>query len=75
MDDCPQSIRIPYIFAAYNRKMIYDDLAGAKLHYTLDTRTNGKASDCIACGNCEHVCPQHIDIIEKLKIVVEELEK
>ena len=33
-----------------------------------------EASDCTACGNCERVCTQHINIIENLKTITEELE-
>jgi predicted aldo/keto reductase-like oxidoreductase len=71
---CPQNIPIPNVFAAYNRKMVYNDLGSAKGRYGLETATRGKASDCVACGNCEQVCPQHIGIIENMKTIARELE-
>ena len=32
---------------------------------------SGKASDCIACGQCEGVCPQHLPIIDLMKEAAE----
>ena len=72
VDGCPQGIKIPSVFDAMNRKMIFDDLEGAKFSYGLAQKFAGsaKASDCIACGHCEDVCPQQIPIIENLKEAV-----
>ncbi len=73
--DCPMSINIPGVFGAMNTNLIYNNLAGARGSYGWATNNGGKASACIACGQCESVCPQHISIIEELKRAVEVLEK
>ena len=74
MKGCPQGIAIPRIFSAVNTYKIYNNLAGAKGDYGFATRGKAKASDCIGCGQCEAVCPQHISVIEELKAAAELLE-
>ena len=65
--DCPQQINIPGAFEAMNTLLVYGNKASAKGSYGWNTSKGGKASDCLACGQCESACPQHIDIIEQLK--------
>ena len=38
-------------------------------NYAHLSEKRGKAKDCIACGQCESVCPQHLSIIDFLKDV------
>jgi predicted aldo/keto reductase-like oxidoreductase len=73
---CPQQIPIPLIFTAMNRYLIWDNLADAKDKYQRETTGAGraKASDCIACGQCESVCPQHLPVIDLLQEVAVTLE-
>lgn len=67
LKDCPQSVRIAPIFSALNTYKMYNDLDGARRQYAMCTAEGGTADQCIACGQCESVCPQHINIIEKLR--------
>ena len=68
---CPQEINIPGVFKAMNQVLVYNNLPGAKGNYNFETRNGKKAADCIACGQCESVCPQHIKIIDELKRAAE----
>ncbi len=71
---CPQNIAIPGTFKVYNDYLIYHDLNMVKGPYAWETRIMGKASQCIACGNCEAVCPQSIHIIQELANAAKALE-
>lgn len=64
---CPMGVAIPGIFRAMNNQLVYNNREGAKGNYAWETREGGLASKCVACGQCESVCPQHIGIIAELK--------
>ena len=72
-DGCPKHIAIPKYFSLYNADKQEAEGKGwtpQGEYYDRLTNNFGKASDCIACGQCERVCPQHLPIINNLKKVV-----
>lgn len=74
VDGCPMNIPIPKYFSLYNADKQECKEKGwtpQGEYYDNLTKTFGKASDCIGCGQCEGVCPQHLPIIEDLKKVGE----
>lgn len=77
---CPKNIAIPRYFALYNadylEKRLEDteDWRPQSLYYDRLSNVFGKASDCIACGQCEKICPQHLPIIENLKMIANHFE-
>ena len=74
-EGCPQQISIPDLFALYNSKKIFNNFNAIFYYHNVHTKNNGKASDCVACGACEEICPQHLPIRELLKDVANEFEK
>ncbi|MBR3548487.1 MAG: aldo/keto reductase [Treponema sp.] len=73
-DGCPMKISIPDVFRTVNTLRRYPDDWRAKNFYSGLVNRSGKASDCVACGQCESVCPQHLSIIELLKEAAEILD-
>ena len=71
---CPMQIPIPEIFAAQNDLIGNGQTDQAKEAYRKLAGAGHVASDCIGCGQCESVCPQHIQIIGKLKECAASLE-
>ncbi len=72
---CPENIAIPAIFDALNRFLAYENLPSSKGKYNRAVKDGGTAGMCIGCGQCESVCPQHIQIIDELKRAAEIFEK
>lgn len=66
IDGCPKKIAIPDLFACYNAKVQFNDW-NSGYYYGVHTKTNGKASECIECRQCERICPQHLPIVNHLK--------
>lgn len=73
VEGCPMKISIPDLFACYNSKKQFNDW-NSNMYYGVHTKENGKASDCIKCGQCERVCPQHLKIREYLEEVANTFE-
>lgn len=73
-DGCPMNIPIPRYFSLYNI-----DLQESKdkpwnpqgEYYGRLIQVYGAADQCIQCGQCESVCPQHLPIIQHLAEVAE----
>ena len=75
-NECPKGIRIPDMFAVLNAHEAFHNWNTNYYYDSVVTGGNrGKASDCIKCGKCEKVCPQHLQIRELLVKVAETFEK
>jgi len=74
---CPNGVDIPGCFKAYNclkeERFHYEAKAYASYRGLIGKNTDAKA--CIECGKCEQVCPQQIEIINRLKEIKKSFEE
>ncbi len=66
---CPNHIGISGSFTAMNYLTLYKDPGAARHQEEWLVNGHGKkrAAECIQCGRCEEVCPQHISIRKELE--------
>ena len=72
---CPMDIGISGSFTAMNIYTLYKDLKTAQHQegWLVGMHGKKKAAECVKCGACERVCPQHIKIREELEKVAKAL--
>ncbi|MCD7714928.1 MAG: aldo/keto reductase [Lachnospiraceae bacterium] len=75
VEGCPMNIAIPDYFALYNAEQEDKGDPAHKERYAELSKEHGKASDCVECGQCEGVCPQHLSVTDWLKKTAKVFEK
>lgn len=71
---CPMGIAIPDIFATVNAGRLHENW-NSRAHYAaICEKAGSRASDCVRCGRCEAVCPQHLEIRALLEEAAKALE-
>ncbi|MBR1640154.1 MAG: aldo/keto reductase [Treponema sp.] len=73
-EGCPLHIAIPKYFALLNADLKQDPNGTMgwtiqQEYYSNLHKDFGKASDCIKCGQCEEICPQHLNVTRYLEDV------
>lgn len=74
---CPQKIRIPQLMASYNQFMLdhnnddslIDDMKSVQ-HLDIEA-----SIPCIKCRKCEKKCTQHLDIVKRIEVINEVVQK
>jgi predicted aldo/keto reductase-like oxidoreductase len=71
---CPKKIAIPEYFELLSALEWGPKAKAQEAYKKYIADGKGKASDCIKCGQCERVCPQHLQIRKLLETVQEKIE-
>ena len=72
---CPQGIAIPDLFALLNAKRIWNNWNSTYYYNNISTKEGTRAKDCLECGACEGICPQHLEVRSLLKEVSKEFDQ
>lgn len=70
---CPMGIDIPSFFSCYNSKVMFGRPQSSERYAEL-IKDGAGPRDCVACGHCEEVCPQHLRVRSLLRDVAEEFD-
>ncbi len=70
---CPAEVEIPKIFSLWNNLFMFDEKLEGNPRYAKLIADKKSAENCLECGQCEGICPQHIGIIDMLKLANEEM--
>ena len=70
-----EHISFPDLFATMNTKQIHHDWNADYYYNVVHTAPGRRASDCVKCGRCEKVRPQHLPIRRLLEDVAKKFEK
>ena len=76
VEGCPMNIPIPQYFSLYNadhQEVAYDVFTPKMTYMQTYVPVYGSAGQCVACGQCESVCPQHLPIIKWMEKVAEHM--
>lgn len=71
---CARNIPIPEIFEIYNNHLV-NDSGTDRMLYERACAGKAIAGNCIVCGNCEKVCPQHLEIRKYMEKVSEKFDR
>ena len=75
VEGCPKQISIPDLFAIMNIKQMHHDWNADYYYEEVHTAPGRRASDCLKCGKCEKICPQHLPIRKLLEEIAKEFDK
>ena len=75
VEGCPKQISIPDLFAIMNIKQLHHDWNADYYYEEVHPAPGRRASDCLKCGKCEKICPQHLPIRKLLEEVAKEFDK
>lgn len=71
---CPHGVDIPENFRAWNDLGMYGPASSLLTFWRRFIPASAKADQCVQCYACEEKCPQHLPIVESLKILQAELD-
>ena len=73
MAKCPLGIQIPGLFAVYNEDKMEGTFSGKEAHIKqyLELCEKSDPTQCLKCGACEDICPQHLPVRAFIDTVTE----